>query len=163
MVLAMLLVNLFASYSLFVDHAPEYPWQPKSVLGTNMPGGGPMNTFGFPYNRDWRAIGAWFAALPSQNKIVVTNEKPVIAAFYLPSSMHYQYEWSETPDQLPNSRGLYFLVVEYPQSWQNQLWGWSVPQWRDKLTPTQSFYNPQGQPVAWVYFLTKEQRAQLFR
>jgi len=162
-VLAVLLLNAYASTMLFVNHSPEYPWWPKTVLGTTLPGGHPMNIFGFPYNREWRAVQTWFAPLSGQNKVVVTNEKPVIASFYLPSSIRYDYRWSGTPEALPNASGLYFLVVDHPQSGMDHLWGWTELEWQEKLTPTQTFYNPQGQPVAWIYFLTREARSQLFR
>jgi hypothetical protein len=161
-VLVILLLNAFASYSLLVDHGLEYPWRPKTILGVPMPGGSPMSTFGFSYNRSWRAIGDWFAALPSQHKIVVTNEKPLIASFYLPSTMRYQYRSSNPPDRPPRTSNLYFILVDYPQSRMGRLWGWTVAEWRERLTPAQTFYNAQGQPVAWIYVLNREQRAQFY-
>lgn len=162
LILGLLLLNAYSSYRLFIDHSPEYPWWPKTVLGTTLPGGHPMNIFGFPYNRNWRAVQAWFAPLSGQNKVVVTNEKPLIASFYLPSSFRYDYLWSDDPEALPNSKGLYFLVIDHPQSGMERLWGWSASEWQAQLSPTQTFFNAQGQPVAWIYFLTQEQRAQLF-
>ena len=94
--------------------------------------------------------------------MVVTNEKPVIASFYLPSSFRYAYRWKEAPESLPNASGLYFVVVDHAQSGMDQLWGWTTAEWRDRLTPTQTFYNRQSQPVAWIFFLTKEQRTEIF-
>ena len=163
LVLALLLVNTLASYLLFIDHSPEYPWWPKTVLGTTLPGGHPMNIFGFPYDRDWPEVGQWFAPISEHGKVVVTNEKPLIASFYLPDTIRYAYISSNAPDPLPNAGGLYFVVVDHPQSGMQRLWGWTTSEWRDRLTPTQTFVNAQGQPVAWIYFLTDEQRTQLFQ
>jgi uncharacterized membrane protein len=162
-VLTVLLLNVYASYMLFVDHTPEYPWWPKTVLGTTLPGGHPMNIFGFPYNRAWRAVENWFAPLSGENKVVVTNEKPVIASFYLPSSIRYDFRWSRSPERLPKAKGLYFVVVDHPQSGMDQLWGWTAAEWRANLTPIQTFSDGQERPVAWIYFLTEEQRAEIFR
>jgi len=162
-VLTVLLLNVYASYMLFVDHAPEYPWWPKTVLGTTLPGGHPMNIFGFPTNRAWRAVETWFAPLSRENKVVVTNEKPLIASFYLPGSFRYNYRWGDAPDSLPNSNGLYFVVVDHPQSGMDKLWGWTAAEWRDKLTPIQTFYDAQEHPEAWIYFLSEQQRAEIFR
>ncbi len=38
-ILIFLVLDSYASYTLFVDHSVEYPWQPKTVMGIEMPGG----------------------------------------------------------------------------------------------------------------------------
>ena len=50
----------FLSYEILVDHNPEYPWQPKTILSLELAGGDLDGTFGFPYSREWNEIGSWF-------------------------------------------------------------------------------------------------------
>ncbi len=161
-VLVVLVLNAYASYALLVNHTPEYPWQPKTVLGTNMPGGYLTGTFGFPYNRDWRAVGAWFAALPRQDKVVVTNESPEIAGFYLPAKIHLVDIHLEPPERTDPEMGVYVIIVPDPQSWEYRVWGWSLDEWHQRLHPTATFVNAQGEPSVWLFFLTYDQIRALF-
>jgi hypothetical protein len=152
----------YLSYAVLIDHHPEYPWYPKRVLGMQLPGGELVGTFGFPYARDWRTIGAWFAAVPRKHVTVVTNDNEVIAGFYLPSKADLKYRYLQSPGHVDEPRGLYFLVVQGPQSWRDQLWGWSLDEWRQRVTPLKDFRGSDGQVVASVYFLSQEQLDALF-
>lgn len=156
-VLAIFLIFSYISYSIFIDHDPEYPWYPKRVLGMELDGGSLAGTFGFPYSREWRDIAQWFDKLPNQDVILVTNEKLEIAKFYLPSRVHYKYVSREAPGRIQTPSGLYFLVIQGPQSWMDQLWGWPLDDWHEKLVPLHDFVNEEGRTVASVYFLTQEQ------
>ena len=156
-VLAIFLIFSYLSYAIFIDHDPEYPWYPKSILGMELRGGYLAGTFGFPYSREWRDIARWFDRLPDQDVILVTNEKLEIATFYLPSKVRYEYISREFPGQVQTARGLYFLVMQRPQNWMNQLWGWPLDEWHEKLVPLRDFVNEEGRIVASVYFLTQEQ------
>jgi hypothetical protein len=156
-VLIIFLVFSYISYAIFIDHDPEYPWYPKSILGMELRGGYLAGTFGFPYSREWRDIARWFDRLPDQDVILVTNEKLEIGTFYLPSKVRYEYISREFPGQVQTGHGLYFLVIQRPQNWMNQLWGWPLDEWHEKLVPLHDFVNEEGKIVASVYFLTREQ------
>jgi Dolichyl-phosphate-mannose-protein mannosyltransferase len=159
-VLAVFLIFSFISYSIFVDHRPEYPWYPKRVLGMELDGGYLTGTFGFPYSREWRDIGSWFQTLPNINDVfLVTNEKTQFVAFYLPSTVHNKFTYSLTdfPAEVSAPHGLYILIIQGPQSWMNQLWGIPLDVWHEKFAPRHEFVNEEGKIVASVYFLTQEQ------
>jgi hypothetical protein len=147
----------YLSYAIFIDHNPEYPWYPKSVLGMKLDGGYLAGTFGFPYSREWRDIARWFDRLPDQYVFLVTNENLEIPSFYLPSKVRYKYILSESPGQIHEANGLYFLVIQKPENWMNQLWGWPLDEWHKKFTPLHDFVNADGKIVASVFFLTQEQ------
>jgi hypothetical protein len=152
----------YFAYSIFINHEPEYPWQPKRLLGVEAEGGFLVGTFGFPYSREWREVAAWFDRLPSQSLTVVTNEKLEIASFYLPAKVHYRYGVEEFPGPVRAADGLYFLIIPGPQSWTHELWSWSLDEWQENLDPLHNFLNPEGKIVAAVYFLTQEQIAVQF-
>jgi hypothetical protein len=152
----------FSSHAILVDHQPEYPWNPKQILVWNAPGGDLEGTFGFPYSRNWRELGDWFDGLPSDGAALVTNEKSVIPAFYLPPRFTIEGESVDLPDQIPEENGLYFLVIQQPQSWKRQLWGWSLEDWDGRLEPLERFQNDEGRTVAAAYFLTRDQIQDLF-
>ncbi len=161
-ILVFLVLNAYASYALMVDHTPEYPWKPKSVLGVHMPGGYLLGTFGFPYHREWRAVSDWFSALPGKDKSAVTNENPEITAFYLPARVHLVDIHLDPPDRSDPEKGIYVIIVRSPQSWQSSLWGWSVEGWHQRLQPTATFVDSQGEPVVWLFFLTYDEIRLLF-
>ncbi|TFH37777.1 MAG: hypothetical protein E4G99_01580 [Anaerolineales bacterium] len=156
-ILILVLGFAFISFQLFVDHESEYPWQPKTVLGMEVTGGYLNGLFGVPYNRDWRAIGAWFERSAEKTQIVATNEKLIISQFYLPSSVKYKYIYRDSLQERPVEEGIYILMVENPQSWMDQLWGWTSAQWSENLTPEHEFVNEEGTIVASLYFLTQGQ------
>ncbi len=159
-VLAIFLIFSYLSYEIFIDHDPEYPWNPKRVLGMQFDGGFVAGTFGFPYSREWRDIGRWFQGLPNNEDVaLVTNEKGQFVTFYLPSKVRnrFRYSTSEFPGELRAPGGLYILIVQEPQSWTYYLWGLSLNAWHEKFVPLQDFVNEEGKIVASVYFLTPEQ------
>jgi 4-amino-4-deoxy-L-arabinose transferase-like glycosyltransferase len=158
--LVLFLALFYISYSIFVDRQPEYPWSPKQVLGMQLQGGDLEGTFGFPYDRDWRAIGHWFEQLPQGgDTVLVTNEKDQIASFYLPPGVRNltRYSKEQYPGKLRAPDGVYVLIVEGPQSWLNDLWGLPPAAWHEKFPPLQDFVDADGRRVAAVYFLTQEQ------
>lgn len=161
MILAVLMALGYVTFELLVDHNPEYPWEPKTIAGMTVPGGNLVGFFGLPYNRDWRAIGDWFDGLPGDGEVVVTNEKLAIAMFYLPDDVHFKYIWRDAPDRLPDDSAIYFLVIDRPQSWIDQVWGRTAEAWQSKFEPTEIFYNDSGTPVAWVYRLDHMQLSSL--
>lgn len=162
-VLVIFLFFSYLNYMIFIDHNPEYPWYPKSILGMKLDGGYQAGTFGFPYSREWRDIARWFDKLPAQYVFLVTNEDEEVPTFYLPSKVRYEYISEEFPGQAETSNGLYFLVIQRPEHWMNRLWGWSFDEWHEKFVPLQDFVNRDGKIVASVYFLTQEQIDAEFR
>jgi hypothetical protein len=159
-VLAIFLIFSYISYEVFIDHTPEYPWNPKQALGMKFDGGFVSGTFGFPYGREWRAIGKWFDELPKDGEVMlVTNEKRQFVSFYLPSNVRNRIKYSthEFPGQVDAPQGLYILIVHEPQSWTYQFWGLSLEGWREKFVPLHDFVNEEGKIVASVYFLSPEQ------
>ena len=156
-VVVVFLIFSYISYAIFIEHDPEYPWYPKRVLNMELGGGYLAGTFGFPYSREWWDIAQWFDRLPNRDVTLVTNEKLEIARFYLPARVHYKYISKESPGRIQTTNGLYFLVIQGPQSWMTQLWGWSLDDWHEKFVPLHDFVNEEGRVVASVYFLTQEQ------
>jgi 4-amino-4-deoxy-L-arabinose transferase-like glycosyltransferase len=156
-VLVIFLIFSYLSYMIFIDRNPEYPWYPKSILGMKLDGGYLAGTFGFPYSREWRDIARWFDKLPDQYVFLVTNEDLEVPIFYLPSKVRYKYISSEFPGQIQTAHGLYFLVIQRPENWMNQLWGWPLDEWHEKFSPLHDFVNEDGKIVASVYFLSQEQ------
>lgn len=160
--LLVVLLAAYGSFAVLIDHHPEYPWQPKRVLGIEMSGGNLTGTFGFPYARGWRQIGAWFDSLGEQPVTVVTNEKPEIAGFYLPSTDVIRYSSLDAPETPPTDVAVYVLQVAGPQSWFDRLWGWPLTRWTTELAPIKVFLDDQGQPTAWVWLLTRDQVSSSF-
>jgi hypothetical protein len=158
-VLVIFLIFSYISYSIFIDHDPEYPWYPKRVLGMELDGGFVAGTFGFPYGREWREIGAWFQKLPDSDVMLVTNEKRQIATFYLPADVHKRHKYSlpDFPGEVNAPYGIYILIIHGPQNWMNHLWGLPLDVWHEKFVPLQDFANEEGRIVASVYFLSPEQ------
>ena len=159
-VLAILLIFSYISYSIFVDHEPEYPWYPKRVLGMQLEGGLVAGTFGFPYSRQWREIGTWFQSLAEHEDVtLVTNEKRQIASFYLPAKVRNRQKYSlpEFPGEIDAPQGMYILIVHGPQNWVQHLWGLPLDVWHKRFVSLQDFVNEEGRIVASIYFLTPEQ------
>lgn len=156
-VLSLFLVLSYVSYEILLDNDPEYPWYPKRVLNIELSGGFLAGTFGFPYSREWQDIARWFDRLPNQDVVLVTNEKLQIATFYLPSKVRYNYISRDFPGDVQTAHGVYFLLIQKPQSWMDHLWGWPVHEWHEKLVPLHDFVNDNGKIVASIYFLEQDQ------
>ena len=159
--LILLLGFSYVSYSLFVDHTPEYPWHPKRLFNMDVPGGNLVGIFGFPYSRDWREIGNWFDTLPDEDIPIITNEKERIASFYLSAPINDQH--AESVRNIRGRDGAYLVLIEAPQSWVNEIWGWPLSRWHEKFEPLETFFNEEGQLMATVYFLTSEEIEREFR
>lgn len=155
--LGIFLLFSYISYAVFVDHNPEYPWYPKQILGVQLDESHVAGIFGFPYSREWQAIGKWFAELPNEDTILVMNEKLDIPTFYLPPNVHFKYISEEAPGKIKTGPGVYILIIQNPWIHMNTLWGWSLDEWHRKLTPLHEFVNKDGKLVASLYFLTQEQ------
>ena len=162
-VVGMVVLGLaWASFAVLIDPQPEYPWSPKRVLWWQADGGYLQGTFGFPYNRQWRAIGQWFETAAGEAPIVVTNEKLVITTFYLPPDSTIHYRSRVQPESLAPGDQVYVLVVERPQSWVDGLWGWPLAHWSEEFTAVEQFSRTDGGLQASVYRLTADQIAEYF-
>lgn len=152
----------YINYQVYIDHRIEYPWHPKRVLGMEFEGGFVAGTFGFPYSRQWREIGDWFDALPTDGERLdlVTNEKRQFIQFYLPAKVHHRLncDTGDFPSINVNApHGIYILIVQSPQSWTRELWGLSLSEWRATFTPIHDFVNADGDLLASVYYLSQAQ------
>lgn len=161
--LGLFIALAYVSYSLVVDHTPEYPWQSKTVLGLRAKGGYLNGLFGVPYWRGWRDMGAWLSASPLPGRVVATNEKLVIAQFYLPAGIKYKYIWRDSLQDLPREDGVFVLVINHPQSFMNRLWGWSFEEWHDKLPSLYDSVNENGEIVASIYYVNSYEMREEFR
>jgi hypothetical protein len=164
--LVVFLLFAYLSYILFIDHAPEYPWYPKRVLGMELTGGNLTGTFGFPYRREWREIGRWFDELPKDGDVILaTNEKRQFVSFYLPANARNRVQYSAPgfPPDVRAPHGLYILIVHGPQSWMTRFWNLPLDAWHEQFMPLRDFLNEDGEIVASVYFLTQEQIASTFQ
>lgn len=73
------------SYTVFVDHSKEYPWEQEKFLVWTLPNPSVvyhLSMFGFPYFRDWEGIRDFIAAYPEIGAYT-TNERPSIARYYV--------------------------------------------------------------------------------
>jgi 4-amino-4-deoxy-L-arabinose transferase-like glycosyltransferase len=130
--------GLFGSFAvshyLFVDHEPEYPWNDKRVLGMTMEGRPLAGIMGFPYRRNWRAISEVLRNVPDRETArFVTNEKNVIARFYLQDTM---LELSRREIRAPSA--LYLVAIEGAQSWKRTILGRPLRYWRSRYHSVES-------------------------
>ena len=76
------------SYSIFVDHHKEYPWESKRYLfwiidiPSDIREKFDLKLFGFPHYRNWEGINR-FLANRSERSDYISNEKEEISRFYL--------------------------------------------------------------------------------
>ena len=153
----------FLSYEILVDHNPEYPWQPKTILSLELAGGDLSGTFGFPYSRQWNEIGGWFTQNTRSAAVVVTNEKPTIPLFYLPPSVLVVEVNQQYLEKLNERDEVAVLLIENPQSWIKTFWGLSLEEWRNTEEPVQVFRDKSGRLRASVYYMTKERIQELLQ
>ncbi len=75
------------SYSLFVDHSREYPWESEKYLlwNLNIPLEVRLPLFGFPHYRNWEGLNQFLSDRPERSKYI-SNEKERISEFYLPEN-----------------------------------------------------------------------------
>ena len=127
-----LVAGLFSSFAvshyLYVDHEPEFPWNDKQVLGMAVEGKRLSGIMGFPYRRNWRVISVVLRNVPDRETArFVTNEKSVIARFYLQDTMR---ELSRREIRAPSA--LYLVAIEGAQSWNTMILGRPLHYWRSR-------------------------------
>jgi hypothetical protein len=153
---SVLFLFLFAlSYSILVDHQKEYPWSDKKFFHWDIRGQYMEGIMGFPYNRQWKEIGQFFAYNNRvKEQYYTTNEKQIISAFYLPKHMVYCENGMVASQQINRGDGLFMIIVERPQSWENTIFGRSIIAWKDRLVPVKIFTDKNGHLLSSVYYLT---------
>ena len=150
------------SHLIFINHTPEYPWQPKSFLGMIFPGGNLAGTFGFPYNRGWREIEAWITENYDADILLATNEKESLSRFYFPASRQLLDGRAPYSNDLALDHGILVLWVEQPQSWIDNIMGLDHEKWQNQGTYMREFRNEDSRLNATLYFLTKAEIQSLF-
>jgi 4-amino-4-deoxy-L-arabinose transferase-like glycosyltransferase len=132
------------SHLIFVDHTPEYPWEQRRILSWTV--GAPTTgapgeeyrvwAFGFPYNRQWEAIGKYVTAQDVQG-YYSTNENKSIAGFYIP----YPFDIN---------RSGFYIHIYHPQSLRERLADDKIRYWTKNYSPIKSF-ETEGRVVAEIY------------
>ncbi len=145
------------SHFILVDHTPEYPWQPRVVLGMTFPGGDLAGTFGFPYSRNWRAIARHITQNYDSDILLATNEKGSLTTFYFPEDRPFLPVHEKYSPELAIEKGLLVLWVESPQSWIDKILGLRQPQWQANFAPAHEFRDPNGRLNATLYFLSRQE------
>ena len=147
----------FMSYTLFVDHQREYPWESKRFLLWELESSKLQGMMGFPYRREWSAIGELFRDMQKDDEIwFTTNEKLAIVEFYLPENMRFQEIKPETVEQMKEDQSMYAIVIERPQSFLESPPQITSKNWRSTFTPIQTFTDENDRLLASVYHLAKK-------
>lgn len=127
------------SHLIFVDHTPEYPWEQRRILSWTI--GAPDGeyrvwAFGFPYNRQWDAIGEYITSTEN-NGYYATNENKSISGYYVPYIFNI------------NQSG-YYIHIYHPQSFRDKLADDKIRYWTKNYSAVKTFNN-KGRIVAEIY------------
>jgi len=154
---SVLFLFLFSvSHTLFVDHQKEYPWTDKDFFRWKLRGHYMEGIMGFPYNRQWREIGHFFSDnYKSKEQFYATNEKHIISSFYLPKHMTFCENEAVVSQQLMKSNGFFMIIVENPQSWEQNILGRPVNYWKNLLVPLKTFADEHKNLLSSVYYLSR--------
>ena len=127
------------SQFIFVDHTPEYPWEPRGFLLWTLQKPetkGDLWIFGFPYYRHWDEIGQ-FVTENDRYDYYATNEKTTIAVKYIP----YTYDVNQSG---------YYIHIHNPQSFKDEIAQEKIRYWVKNYQPIKVFEN-QGRVAAEIY------------
>ena len=129
------------SHLIFIDHTPEYPWEERRILSWTV--GAPGDeyrawVFGFPYNRQWEAIGE-FVNAGENTRYYATNEKKIIAEYYIP----YTFDIDQAG---------YYIHIYHPQRFLERLPNNKVRYWMKNHQPVETF-EYQGRTIAEIYLM----------
>ncbi len=127
------------SHLIFIDHTPEYPWEQRRILYWTV--GAPDDefrvwAFGFPYNRQWEAIGEYVAS-NGNNGYYSTNENKSISGYYVP----YVFDINQSG---------YYIHIYHPQSFRDKLADDKIRYWTKNYPPVKTYLN-EGKTVAEIY------------
>jgi len=127
------------SYSIFVDHDREYPWESEEFLIWEFPEPTPiyhLSMFGFPYYRNWEGIRDAIMA-SDNNGYYSTNERKSIVRFYIP--------FSKSTDDAGH-----FIHILNPQSFTNSIQQEKALYWSGRYPPIFTF-SKSGKDLVRVY------------
>jgi 4-amino-4-deoxy-L-arabinose transferase-like glycosyltransferase len=127
------------SHLIFIDHTPEYPWEQRRILYWTI--GAPDEkyrvwAFGFPYNRQWEAIGEYITS-NENNEYYATNENKSLAGNYIPIPFDV-------------NRSGYYIHIYHPQSFRDRLVDDKIRYWTKNYPPVKT-YLTEGKTVAEIY------------
>lgn len=156
--IVLFLFLFFLSHTIFVDHSPEFPWEDKKFIGWNILGDDEHKSakMGFPYNRKWREMGAFFLDHKGDGDIpYVTNEKEEIPSFYLPKNLIYFKFKPEMISYMKEGRGFYAIMVEGANTRRRDILDRDISYWKSHLTPVKTFTDKNGKLLSSIYYVTK--------
>lgn len=128
------------SYTIYVDHNKEYPWQEKKFLFFTLNRPTPifhLSMFGFPYNRNWQEVGEFINN--SSVEYFSTNERVSITRYYI------------SKDKDGEKLGLY-VWIENPQSFTNDITNKRVNSFVKTNEPIKEITTKSGNKVK-IYFV----------
>lgn len=104
------------SYSVFVDHTQEYPFERESMLvwEFDLPKDKKyhLNIFGFPYHRNWEGIADFIEQYPADTYGFSSNENRSISSLYIkhtePKGRPYLFVWIENPQSFTKKSKIEF-------------------------------------------------------
>ena len=149
----MVLIAFFfgVTYTLLVDHDPEYPWRDKRFLFLKLHGKAMDGIMGFPYRRHWAGVGDYLDKHAGPGvQYFATNERPNLAAFYLPSRFKLAEAGAGGSAAGPDRNEIYVLQVERPQSWHKRIRHLDA-HWQKRGTPLRAFSDAEGRLLITVY------------
>lgn len=128
------------SYTIYVDHNKEYPWEEKRFLIFTLNRPTPifhLSMFGFPYNRNWQEIGEFLNN--SKVPYFSTNERVSITRYYV-----------STPKD--GEKLGYYVWIENPQSFTNDISNNRVREFVSNNNPIKEITTKSGNMVK-IYFI----------
>lgn len=140
----------FQSYTLFVDHNPEYPWKSKMIANFKVGNFSSKerekylsnHKIGFPLRREWKKIEEFLSEYEKKNGIVVGTTKIQTNENICPVSFYTGREISAT--------GTRFIVpIRYPLSLVNDYKRFSGERDKDNIGLIKTDF---GDTTAQIYF-----------
>jgi hypothetical protein len=131
------------SYTIFVDHGREYPWQNKKFLLwelTEPRSVYHLSLFGFPYYRHWDEISD-FIKKDFKSDYYSTNERTTISGYYI----------KKVKD---SSKMGYYIAISHPQTLIHDISNERVIKYASENVPV-AIYKNNTQVVSQVYLLPK--------
>ncbi len=141
-ILGVFLLGIFLflqSWTIFVDHSKEYPWQEDSFLVFHLFKPTPifhLSMFGFPYQRGWQEVGEF---INDKDAFYTSNERVSITRYYV---------------NLPRDGKKigYYIFIRNPQSFSNEVPKGRIQEWILNNPPVKEIKNPSGNETL-IYLL----------
>lgn len=133
-IFAIIIVGTFLflqSWTIYVDHNKEYPWQEKEFLIYRLPNPSlsyHLSLFGFPYNRGWQQVSE---IVKDTTNFYTSNERDSISRYYI--------KLKKDKDRLG-----YYVFLENSQRFENRITNKRVLAWISENAPFKEWVNPSG-------------------